>query len=213
MPDERISETERNPELEALKELERVVDLTRRARMEASDRLISTERFIQNINIYYSCFAVILSILCLFDDNMLLAIISTVLTSILAISIVFLNAQHYGDRAQQFHDNFLELYQLLFYIRAAIRSKDYSKTHNFEARYIALLKSVENHTQQDFLQILSLKDRTKLRRDENYKKQLTGLPKVGFFAKKTVACVVKVLIWLLPILCAVFAIYTEIVFI
>lgn len=212
MPDERNTETGIDPELKALQELERVVDFTRRARMEASDRLISSERFIQNINIYYSCFAVILSILCLFDDNNVLAIISTVLTSILAISIVFLNAQHYGERAQQFHDNFLELYQLLFDIRAAIRSKDYAQTHNFEVCYIELLKSIENHTQQDFLQILSLKDRTKARRDKNYKKQLTGLSKAGFIAKKTVVYVLKALIWLFPIFCVLFAIYIGIDF-
>lgn len=180
----------------ALHELERVVDFTRRARMEASDRLISSERFIQNINIYYSCFTVILSILCLLDNSPILTIMSTLLTSILAISIVFLNAQHYGDRAQQFHDNFLELYQLLFDVRAAIRSREYTHTHDLEVRYIELLKSIENHTQQDFLQILSLKDRTQTRRDQNYKKQFTGLSKACFIAKKIITCVLKALIWL-----------------
>jgi len=158
MPDEKRTETEHDPELSALHELERVVDFTRRARIEASDRLISSERFIQNINIYYSCFTVILSILCLLDNSPVLSIISTLLTSILAISIVFLNAQHYGDRTQRFHDNFLELYHLLFDVRAAIRSREYTHTHDLEAHYIELLKSIENHTQQDFLQILSLKD-------------------------------------------------------
>ena len=209
MLDEKEPEVEHNPELRALHELERVVDFTRRARMEASDRLIASERFIQNINIYYSCFAVILSILCLLDNNPILNIISALLTSILAISIVFLNAQHYGDRAQQFHDNFLELYQLLFDVRAAIRSGEYTHTHDLEVRYIELLKSIENHTQQDFLQILSLKDRAKARRDKSYKKQFTGLPKVCFIAKRIIMCVLKALIWLLPIFCVLFAMYAK----
>ena len=209
MSDERHPEIASDPELKALQELERVVDFTRRARMEASDRLISSERFIQNINIYYSCFAVILSILCLFDNNKVLAIISTVLTSILAISIVFLNAQHYGERAQQFHDNFLELYQLLFEIRTAIRKKNYQETPELERRYIVLLKSIENHTQQDFLQILSLKDRAKARRIENYKKQFVGFPKVCFIGKKIIACVIKAFIWLFPVICVLYVIYTR----
>lgn len=209
MSDEKKPEIELNPELMALHELERVVDFTRRARMEASDRLISSERFIQNINIYYSCFTVILSILCLLDNSPTLTIMSTILTSILAISIVFLNAQHYGERAQQFHDNFLELYQLLFDVRAAIRSEEYTHTHDLEVRYIELLKSIENHTQQDFLQILSLKDRTRTRRDKNYKKQFTGLSKVCFIAKKIIACVLKILIWLFPVFCFLFAIYIK----
>lgn len=194
MSDERNPEIASDSELKALQELERVVDFTRRARMEASDRLISSEQFIQNINIYYSCFVVILSILCLFDNSKVLAIISTVLTSILAISIVFLNAQHYGERAQQFHDNYLELYQLLFEIRTAIRKKDYQETPKLESRYIVLLKSIKHHTQQDFLQILSLKDRTKARRIESYKKQFTGFPKVCFIGKKIIACVIKTFI-------------------
>ena len=209
MPDEKRTETEHDPELRALHELERVVDFTRRARMEASDRLISSERFIQNINIYYSCFTVILSILCLLDNNPVLSIISTLLTSILAISIVFLNAQHYGDRAQQFHDNFLELYQLLFDVRAAIRSREYTHTHDLEVRYIELLKSIENHTQQDFLQILSLKDRTRARRDKDYKKQFSGLSKACFIIKRIITCVLKILIWLFPIFCVLFAIYAK----
>lgn len=207
MSDERNIENERDPELKALQELERVVDFTRRARMEASDRLISSERFIQNINIYYSCFTVILSILCLFDNNIVLTIISTILTSILAISIVFLNAQHYGERAQQFHDNFLELYQLLFEIRTAIRKKDYEKTPKLEVRYIELLKSIENHTQQDFLQILSLKDRTKARRVESYRKQFTGLPKACFIGKRIFTFIIKSLIWMFPIFCVVYVIF------
>lgn len=198
--------TENETELDALIELKRVVDLTRRIRMEASDRLISSEHFIQSINIYYSCFAVILSILCLFKDNEILVIISTVLTSILAISIVFLNAQHYGDRAQQFHDNFLELYQLLFEIKAAIRNKDYTQTRDLETRYIKLLKSTENHTQQDFFQILSRKDKTKSRLDEKYKKQLKGFSKLCFVGKRVALYVLKAIIWIFPIACIVFAI-------
>ena len=209
MPTERTIETEINPELKALKELERVVDITRCARMEASDRLISSERFIQSINIYYSCFAVILSILCLSDGYDALTFISTVLTSILAISIVFLNAQHYGDRAQQFHENFLELYQLLFEIRTAIRKEEYDLTSQYEARYIELLKSIENHMQQDFLQILSLRDRTKARRNANYKKQFTGFPKACFLIKKTMACIAKVIIWLFPVFCVLYAVCTK----
>lgn len=209
MPNQSTVESDISVELKALKELERVVDLTRCARMEASDRLISSERFIQSINIYYSCFSVVLSILCLLESNEGLALISTILTSILAISIVFLNAQHYGERAQQFHDNFLELYQLLFEIRAAIRKEDYDQTSKFEARYIELLKSIENHMQQDFLQVLSLRDRTKARRIENYKKQFTGFPKACFLIKKTMACITKAIIWLFPVFCVLYAVFVK----
>lgn len=200
--------TENETDLDALIELKRVVDLTRRIRMEASDRLASSERFIQNINIYYSCFAVILSVLCLFNDSDILVIISTVLTSILAISIVFLNAQHYGDRAQQFHDNFLELYQLLFEIKAAIRTKDYTQARHFETRYIKLLKSIENHTQHDFYNILIWKDQTKKRLDKAYKKQLRGFARLSYIFKRVVVHSLKVAIWLFPIASIVFAIYT-----
>ena len=104
----------------ALKELERNIDLTRRSRMNAADRLIDQEKFIQGINIYYSCFSAVISIICLIKTDQYLAIASTILTVVHAMSIIYLNAQHFEKRAQQFHTNFLDLYQLLFETRAAI---------------------------------------------------------------------------------------------
>lgn len=201
MSEENKSINEQATKLKALYELERVVDFTRRARMEASDRLISSERFIQNINIYYSCFAVIVSILCLVYESKVLSVFSAILTAILAISIVFLNAQHYGERAQQFHENFLELYQLLFKIRTDIRNEIVSNIPIYEEQYIKLLKSIENHTQQDFLQVLSVKDHSKLRRDQNYKRQFTGLPKVYYEVRKIIAFIIKMIVWLFPLFC------------
>lgn len=191
---------ENEDEIKALEKLKRVVDLTRRARMEAADRLIASERFIQNINVYYSCFSVILSVFCLLNNNIILSVISTILTAILAISIVFLNAQHYGQRSHQFHNDFLELYQLLFDIDTAIRQKQYSNTCELEKRYIDLLKSIENHTQQDFFQTLFLTDRVNSRNRENYTNRLQGIEKATFWGRKILVYILKIIIWIFPIL-------------
>lgn len=117
------------PEIKALNDLSKNIDITRRNRMNASDRLIEQEQFLQRINIYYSCVAAIISILCLvYKDYLLLSIASTVVTVVLSMSIAYLNAQHYGERAKNFHSNFLALYQLWFDTQKTIRM--YSSLYN-----------------------------------------------------------------------------------
>ena len=188
----------------ALKELERNIDLTRRSRMNAADRLIDQEKFIQGINIYYSCFAAVISIFCLIKTDQYLAIASTIITVVLAMSIIYLNAQHFEKRAQQFHTNFLALYQLLFETKAAIREQNYSLIADLERRYVSLLASAENHTDSDFLRVQLMNDRIRKRKDKSYKKRIRGIERARFVFFSIVKAVVKISLILFP---AIFMIY------
>ena len=95
-----------------LTQLKDRVWMTRKARINASERLLSLEKFIQYINIYYSCFICILSVYGLVIINDKIGIISTILSIILTISMVYLNSQRFGDRAQQLKNNYINLQKL-----------------------------------------------------------------------------------------------------
>lgn len=134
-----------------LLELKKAVSKTRLNRINASNRLLITERFLQNINIYYSCFTSAIAILGLKTNLQEVEVWSAILTVILAISIVYLNAQKYGSRAQELQTNYIALHKLLFDIQAAISSNDTSKNTEFIDRYCELLQTSENHTKYDHL--------------------------------------------------------------
>lgn len=57
-----------------LLDLRKSVSTTRLNRINAASRLLQTERFLQGINIYYSCFSAILAILSILSDRKELAV-------------------------------------------------------------------------------------------------------------------------------------------
>lgn len=134
-----------------LLDLRKSVSTTRLNRINAASRLLQTERFLQGINIYYSCFSAILAILSLLSDRKELAVWSTVVAIILAISIVYLNAQKYGNRSQELKTNYIELHQLLFEIDAAIANNDEGNVGELTGKYCKLLQTSENHINFDYL--------------------------------------------------------------
>lgn len=150
----------------ALKELKRKIELTRKNRIHAAERLLRHEQFVQDINIYYSCVSAIVTILGLLYPEMSFSIASAIMTVILAISIVYLNAQKYGSRAQQMQMNYLGLQQLGFETDRAINGEyESNKLAELQERYVELLQTSENHISQDHRQTLYACDR----QDEYYR--------------------------------------------
>ena len=139
--------------------LRKSVSTTRLNRINAASRLLQTERFLQGINIYYSCFSAILAILSLISDRKELAVWSTVVAIILAISIVYLNAQKYGNRSQELKNNYIELHKLLFEIDAAIAKNDEENVEELTGKYCKLLQTSENHINYDYLKQKKKNDR------------------------------------------------------
>lgn len=134
-----------------LLQLKQLVINTRLNRINAANRLQRTETFLQGINIYYSCFTAVLSILTLLAENAALSVWSVLLTVILAISIVYLNAQKYGNRAQELKTNYIALHRLLFEIEADEANNDTSNFVNHYTKYCELLQTSENHINLDNL--------------------------------------------------------------
>lgn len=137
---------------EKLSSLKNNIWITRKARINASERLLRLERFIQFINIYYSCFICILSVYGLTITNNKIGVISTILSIILTISIVYLNSQNFGQRSQQLKVNYISLQKLIF----KLDRLDENTTNNlteYRNEYSDLLASCENHSVCDYYRI------------------------------------------------------------
>ena len=137
---------------EKLNSLKSNVWMTRKARINASERLLYLEKFIQFINIYYSCFLCSLSVYSLTTTNDKIGIISTVLSIILTISIVYLNSQNFGERAQQLKINYIALQKLYF----NLDNLDVNTTCDlliYQNEYCDLLASCKNHSSHDYYRI------------------------------------------------------------
>lgn len=138
---------------EKLNSIKSNVWMTRKARINASERLLCLEKFIQYVNIYYSCFLCILSVYSLTNTNNKVGIISTIISIVLTIFIVYLNSQKFGDRAQQLKVNYIDLQKLYF----KLDNLDENTTCNlieYQNEYTDLLSNCENHSSYDYYRIL-----------------------------------------------------------
>ena len=130
--------------------LERTVRITYRNRIQAANRLLGTEAFLQGINIYYSCISVVLSVLSLLSSSREVSVWATIISAILAVSIVYLNAQKYGSRSQELKTNYIALHRLLYEIYEAVASNE-ANLSKLTTEYCDLLQTSENHTDLDYL--------------------------------------------------------------
>ena len=189
----------------SLKKLRFVIDLTRSNRINASNRLLKTEHFVQAINIYYSCVAAIVTVLSLIYKEGNYSIASAIMTIALAISIVYLNAQKYGNRAQQLQQNYLALHQLRFDIENAIRDRkeDCNKDIDiigFQKRYVDLLQTSENHIDQDFRRTMWKNDHDRKNRSkDDYVPGLVGIERIKFYLRCIFKYTLQFCVWILPI--------------
>lgn len=125
---------------------------TRVSRVNAEKRLKSKESFIQTINIYYSCFTVILSICLLVKQDFAYNLLTLIMTIVLMVSILYLKSLRYIDRAVAFRKNYTELQKLEFKLSHA--SFDVQEINNIETEYCDLLADAENHITFDYLKTL-----------------------------------------------------------
>ena len=180
-------------------DFKRVVNTTRMCRVHAANRLLNTERFVQHINIYYSCFTAIITTLSLLYPDKSYAVASAIMTVVLAISIVYLNAQKYGNRAQQLQTNYIALQQLMYEIENAERGLNPDKILEFQQKYTELLQTSENHVDQDY-RLFLWKNDLRHKNDQDYMPKLRSFEKVQFCTRAILTHAFKILMWALPII-------------
>lgn len=138
---------------QSLKErLERNIWITRKCRINASERLLSHAKFIEILNVYYSIFVIILSLISLTERDNMLSIISLACSIALTISIIYANAAGYRERSFSLKQNYIEL-QLLLDRLSCTNEVDTEIVMNISSQYAELLKASENHMPIDLYRL------------------------------------------------------------
>lgn len=141
--------------IEYLNVLEDTVWKTRKNRINAAERLLSTNCFVQHINIYYACLSAAIAIISLWYTDKALTMLGAILAPIVTICIAFLNSQRYEQRAADIKQNYIELKRVLYSIQrlkleASDTSPNLSIVEELEDRYCKLMDKVENHRPCDY---------------------------------------------------------------
>ena len=136
--------------------LSRRMYITYKSRINAAERLKKTNNFIQGINIYYSLFLTALSIYSVNSGTPKLSLVMTVYSVVVTVTIVFLAAQNYGERAKSLKNNYVAISKLQNSLEENMTTEDIQKIND---GYDALIDSSENHTEYDYFKaILSIPD-------------------------------------------------------
>lgn len=122
---------------------------TRVSRINAEKRLMSKEKFIQFINIYYSVVTVIYSIMSYINCDNKLSEITIYITISLLISILYLNAQNYPQLARAYRENYTNLQNIEFRLKH-LSENDEDEIKQIEKEYCTLLNQYSNHITYDY---------------------------------------------------------------
>ena len=131
-----------------IKRLKDQIWTTRVSRINAERRLINKEKFIQAINIYYSCVTIIFSILSINNDDNQLSLITTFMSICLLVTILYLNSQRYMEFARDFRTNYTSLQKL----EMLLDNEDNlpQRIEEIQMEYCNLMDSACNHIQYDY---------------------------------------------------------------
>lgn len=174
--------------------LDRNIWITRKCRINASERLLLHAKYIEILNVYYSIFVIILSLLSLIGQDNLLSIISLVCSIALTISIIYANSAGYRDRASSLKQNYIEL-QLLLDQLSCTCDDDTECIMHISTKYAELLKSSENHIPIDLY---------RLKANSNSKDlELSSREKCNYYCQCVLGYVWRTVLMLLPIIAAV----------
>lgn len=165
---------------------------TRVSRVNAEMRLKSKESFIQAINIYYSCFAVFLSICLLIKQDFVYSLLTLTMTIVLMISILYFKSLKYAERALDYRTNYTELQKLEFKLSHIEITAE--QIHFIEEAYCKLLAESENHIEFDYL-------KTVAKSKEDFKKDRWSKQKANLYWWNLIwRLIIKTLCIILPIL-------------
>lgn len=122
---------------------------TRQARIKAEKRLENKEMFIQFVNIYYSCFTIIFSLVSYVLANEWLNLISLIMTISLLVVILFFNSMKYKDTARQFMENYTQLQKIEFELQF-LTVNNIEKVRDLQMQYCDLMNAYNNHISFDY---------------------------------------------------------------
>lgn len=136
--------------------LARRIYITYKSRINAAERMKKTNSFIQGINIYYSLFLTVLSIYGVNAGTQKLSLIITVYSVVVTVTIVYLAAQNYGERAKNLKSNYVAIFKLRNSIKDNMSDDELQKISD---AYDDLIDCSENHTEYDYFKaVMAMRD-------------------------------------------------------
>lgn len=173
----------------------RTIKITMYSKMNAAERLLLKYRFVQSINIYYSSLSVVLGIITLtVNDIKNLSVYSVILSIVLALSILYQNAQNYLERSQALNRCYFQLKRLLEQI-AHEETFNLQLKKKYELEYISIIENVENHMQFDYYATLV---REKIHAKKDMAKAYTM-----YYSHKILSFFLTVLFYSVPLIIAI----------
>lgn len=130
--------------------------ITRKSRINASERLLKTANFINFINVYYSIFLILLSLISISpfaDKSGLLSYVSLAGSITLTISIIYASSLGYKRRSTALKQNYIALQGLMDRLKFT-NDTDKEGIQVIQQEYNDLLNNVENHKNIDYLDLL-----------------------------------------------------------
>lgn len=165
-----------------------------------ANRLLSSEKHIKMMNIYYAAFASVTAVLSLIYPECSFSQLSAVLTVLLSLLVIALSAQKYAQQARHYHVNAHALDMLLL---EAQEDDEIGKYSQIRAQYAVLSANTDSRSSHDNRAVLRMHDienrRRVLRGEEVLRTHyLCGYEKFKYWFAEIVSIIMKVMIFIFP---------------
>lgn len=117
---------------------------TRKCRINATERLLASAKFVEFINVYYSIFIILLSLLAYVKKSEQISLAALILSIALTVSIIYANSTGLKERSATLKKNYIDL-QALHNRLLCTDAKDKDKLLSISDEYTELLRGAENH--------------------------------------------------------------------
>lgn len=161
-----------------------------KSRINTAERLKDNHEFIAFVSIYYSAVLAAGSILNYVNKSENMEIFLIVLSVMVTILFLYFEGRNYKERYVKMKENYNKLNSLYYKIEGVIKLNEISKENFYELteQYIELLNSVENHTEEDFIQY-AIRDKSV---------GVDRVTKIRYYIKKFIVTIFKIIIVAIP---------------
>ena len=176
-----------------LDEFKNKVHITRYSRIRAEKRLLRKQRLVELMNLYYSLFSIIISIISYIQKDEKLSLAMIFLTICLFSTILYINTQNYIEKALQYRENYTRIYEIELRLLHISDPEDL-RLEDIEKKYCTLLRESANHTDYDLYCVIHDRD------NDEYRKQKWKKIRNRYYWANTWRALVIVFFSLLPII-------------
>ena len=178
--------------------LENRIWKTYQSRIISATKLLNNSKLLDIYSTFYTICLTLLSVFSLINSNIIISYF-VVFISIVVMGMVFYgNSMNFKDRYINMKDNYIKIGDL-YYDCVKQRINENYDIKDIYQKYSSLLKSVENHTKDDYIQYMF--------NDKNEIKNLAIIQIILYLLKVLFYKVVKLIIFLIPIAFVLYSLY------